>query len=154
VHDVLTLKTPHFELTVWTKEVEKPQALLAKTHAARSALLPPGTLRFNPALTVEKVTPQVALPEVIQPVTELTLPEALFFENKQYEFEFLFPNVMSATATPTIIHRLRSVEEGFHYKRGSLRGSVNFGNDIGWFRLGLRYRVAEREVTQYLSFEV
>lgn len=34
------------------------------------------------------------------------------------------------------------------------RGSINSGNYIGWFRLGVRYRVAEKEITQYLSFEV
>ena len=153
--DVLTLKTPHFELTVWTKDINKPQALLAKTHFARGALLPLGTLRFNPALMVENVIPPIPLPEVVQPVTEWVLPEALFFENKQYEFEFLFFNrVNTATHSPVIIHRLSSIEEGFHYKRGSLRGSVNFGNDIGWFRLGVRYPIGGREVTQYLSFEV
>jgi hypothetical protein len=154
VPDVLTLKAAHFELTVWTKEIDKPQTLLAKTHTARGALLPLGTLRFNPALLVEKTIPPITRPEFFQPVNESVLPEALFFENKQYEFEFLFSKEVSTGNVPTIIHRLRRVEEGFHYKRGSLRGSINFGNDIGWFRLGLRYSIAEREVTQYLSFEV
>ena len=152
--DVLTLKTTHFDLTVWTKELAKPQALLVKTHAARGVSLPTSTLRFNPALAVENVAPQSSLPLAIQPVAELALQEPLFFENKQYEFEFLFGDGVGATDEPTVIHRLRSVEEGFHYKRGSLRGSINFGNDIGWFRLGVRYRVAEREITQYISFEV
>ena len=153
--DVLTLKTAHFELTVWTKDIDKPQALLVKTHAVRGALSPLGTLRFNPALLVEHVIPTTPLPEVAKPITEWVLPKALFFENKQYEFEFLFFNGVNITThSPVIIHRLSSIEEGFHYKRRSLRGSVNFGNDIGWFRLGLRYQIAGREVTQYLSFEV
>lgn len=152
--DVLTLKTPHFVLSVWAKDVAKPQALLAKTHATRGASLPSGTLRFNPALTVEAAAPPSTPPLAGQPVAELALPEPLFFENKQYEFEFLFGDGVSRTDEPTVIHRLRGVEEGFHYKRGSLRGSINFGNDIGWFRLGVRYHLAEKEVTQYLSFEV
>ena len=54
--DVLTLKTPHFVLSVWAKDVEAPQALLAKTHAARGAIVPASALRFNPALTIESLS--------------------------------------------------------------------------------------------------
>lgn len=152
--DVLTLKTPHFVLSVWTKDVETPQTLLARTHAARGASVPASALRFNPPLTVESIAPPMPVPLAVNPVPELTLPVPLFFENRQYEFEFLFDNAISTTGTPAIVHRLRGIEDGFHYKRGSLRGSINFGNDIGWFRLGVRYRAAEKEITQYLSFEV
>lgn len=152
--DVLTLKTPRFVLSVWTKDVEAPQTLLAKTHAARGAAMPASALRFNPALTVGSVAPSAPVTLAVQPVAELPLPEALFFENKQYEFEFLFGEEVSTSDKPAIIHRLRGIEESFHYKRGSLRGSINFGNDIGWFRLGVRYVVAGRKVEQYVSFEV
>lgn len=152
--EILTLKTPHFDLTVWTKEIDKAQALLGKTHAARNAALPVNSLRFNPALRVDEIVLPSGLPVPVSPLTGLALPAPLFFENKQYEFEFLFKGAVSNTATPSIIHRLRGVEEVFHYKRGSLRGSINFGNDIGWFRLGVRYAAAGREVEQYVSFEV
>jgi len=154
VPDVLTLQTPHFILTVWTKEVAKPQALLQKTLAARGAPLPKSGLRFSPALAVAGVAPQSTLPLDPQAVAELDLPEPLFFENKLYEFEFEFSSKVSPAELPAIIHRLRAVEEGFHCKGRSLRGSINFGNDVGWFRLGVRYRAADREITQYLSFEV
>ena len=152
--DVLTLKTPHFVLSVWAKDVETPQALLAKTHAARGASAPASALRFNPVLMVERLSLPEPVPLGMQSASELPLPVPLFFENKQYEFEFLFSNGANTTGVPTVVHRLRSIEEGFHYKRGSLRGSINFGNDIGWFRLGVRYRAAGKEITQYLSFEV
>jgi hypothetical protein len=155
VPDVLTLKTAHFELTVWTKDIDKSQDLLIKTHITRGALLPTGLLRFNPALIIENVTPTTPLLTVVKPITELVLPNALFFENKQYEFDFLFfKGINTSSHSPVIIHRLSRIEEGFHYKQNSLRGSVNFGNDIGWFRLGLRYQITGREVIQYLSFEV
>ena len=131
-----------------------PQALLAKTHAARGAAMPASALRFNPALAIERTAPLAPETSVAQPVAELPLPEALFFENKQYEFEFLFGDDVSASDKPVILHRLRGIEESFHYKRGSLRGSINFGNDIGWFRLGVRYVVAGRKIEQYVSFEV
>jgi hypothetical protein len=154
VPDVLTLKTPHFDLSVWTKEIGSAQALLVRTHAARNAALPANPLRFNPALPIDEVVlpADVALP--VQPVTELVLPVPMFFENKQYEFEFLFRDMANQTGVPSVVHRLNSIEEGFHYKRGSLRGSINFGNDIGWFRLGVRYTESGREVIRYISFEV
>jgi len=152
--DILTLKTPHFILSVWTKDVEEPQALLAKTHAVRGAAMPTSALRFNPALTIESFASLAPENLTAQPIAELPLLEALFFENKQYEFEFLFGDDVSAPNRPVIIHRLRGIEESFHYKQGSLRGSINFGNDIGWFRLGVRHLVAGRKVEQYVSFEV
>lgn len=152
--DVLTLKAPHFEVTVWAKDVAKPQIQLAKTHEERGVPLPTSMLRFNQALMIGSVTPLGPAPLDVLPVSELPLQEPLFFENKQYEFEFLFADSVSKSDAPTVIHRLLSVEEGFHYKSGSLRGSINFGNDVGWFRLGVRYRVGEQEFKQYLSFEV
>lgn len=152
--DILTIKTPQFELTVWTKDIHKSQVLLAKTHTVRLASQPTSKLQFNPPLKVTQTTTKNNLLSFMQPITQLELQEALFFENKQYEFEFLFGNDVCKTNIPLIIHHLRTIEEAFQYKRGSLRGSVNFGNDIGWFRLGVRFQVAEQEITQYISFEV
>ena len=94
------------------------------------------------------------MPLTEQLLSELTLPELLFFENKQYEFEFLFDDFVSQNPEPKIDHRLSSIEDSFHYKKKSLRGSINFGNDIGWFRLGVKYDLAGQTFTQYLSFEV
>lgn len=48
--EILTLSTPHFELSVWTKEIDKAQDLLKKTHDARNADLPVTSIRFSPAL--------------------------------------------------------------------------------------------------------
>jgi len=154
VPDLLTIKTPHFDLTVWAKEVEKPQALLAKTYAARGMEICAASLRFSPALTLLNIIPPPAdaLSEIS--VTELALHKPVFFENKQYEFEFLFTNLIDKACKPKIVHRLSNVEESFHYKNGSLRGSINFGNDIGWFRLGVFYVVNGKPIEQYLSFEV
>lgn len=151
--DILTLKTADFELSVWAKDLAKPQALLAKTHADRGIELSPSILRFSPALKVFELMPSdQALTE--QVLTELSLSEPLFFENKHYEFEFLFSKSVNEMPKPKLVHRLSSIEDSFHYKHSALRGSINFGNDIGWFRLGIRYQVAGRLITQYLSFEV
>ncbi|MEI7455274.1 MAG: restriction endonuclease-like protein [Nitrosomonadales bacterium] len=150
--DLLTIKTPHFDLTVWAKEVERPQKLLAKTHAARNIVVQPCSLRFSPALIVLDMVPAGTPAEI--PVTQLPLYDAIFFENKQYEFDFLFSSRITQAGEPKIVHRLTGIEESFHYKSGSLRGGINFGNDIGWFRLGVSFILDGKQVEQYISFEV
>lgn len=152
--DILTLKTPHFELTVWTKDISRPQALLSKTHHLRAQALPFTNLRFSPSLLIADVKPAIEPVLLEQCLTALSLPEAVFFENKLYDFEFIFSSTVSVSPEPVIIHRLSQIEEAFHYKRKCLRGSINFGNDIGWFRLGVRFKIDDREITQYISFEV
>lgn len=139
---------------MWAKEVEKPQVLLAKTYAARNMDIPPCKLRFNPALTILDATPPVKPSLIVLPVTDLPLSEPLFFENKLYEFEFLFSDQIALACKPVIIHRLKSVEDSFHYKKRSLCGTINFGNDVGWFRLGILYYVNGQKLEQYLSFLV
>jgi hypothetical protein len=139
---------------VWAKDVEKPQTLLAKTYAARDMEMCAGSLRFSPALTLLNIIPPQVDARSEMPVTGLTLHEPVFFENKLYEFEFLFSDQVVQEGEPEIVHRLTGVEESFHYKNGALRGSINTGNDIGWFRLGVRYTLNGRKMTQYISFEV
>ena len=83
----------------------------------------------------------------------ITSDETLFFENKLYEFDFQFQSER-LTSTPTLKHRLQAIEDAFHYSGNSLRGSINFGNHIGWFKLVLNYQLQGKEITQAISFEV
>lgn len=151
--DLLNLSTPHFTLSVWTNEVDKARERLTRTHQSRGLACPVNTLRFAPAMLINAMEVE-SLHNATQAVTEWPLPSALFFENKQYEFEFIFHEMVSAEPQPVIIHRLRSIEEGFHYKHGVLRGNINFGNDIGWFRLSVCYAAGNHVITQSVSFEV
>ena len=43
------------------------------------------------------------------------------------------------------------MRDAFHLSGNSLRGSINFGNDIGWFRIGLELSGGRK---QFVSFEV
>jgi predicted component of viral defense system (DUF524 family) len=144
---------------VWSKEIRKSQTRLAKTLKARSpGLIAHQSLRFQPAVTLIQCLPvalDMALPAAS--LQELNFSEVLFFENKLYEFDFQFAAEVETrieTQQPSILHRASGVTECFHFSRNCLRGAVNFGNDVGWFRLGFRYFVQGQERTQYLSFEV
>ncbi|NJC88152.1 MAG: DUF2357 domain-containing protein [Desulfuromonas sp.] len=149
--DILRLKTALWSLNVWTRDVEKPQARLSATLAARGKDLPETFLRFSPPLQITDIhVPQ--LEALVKPEPEQKLPIPLFFENRLYEFEFIFPE--ADRLKPEIVHWRNDVQDAFHRSGQSLRGSINTGNDTGWFRLGIRYTVAGTRIEQYISFEI
>lgn len=122
--ELLKIKHKDWTLTVWSKDVNKPRKRLERTLAAREGSVPVEIIRAGEA-------------EV-----EYCAPEGpVFFENQPYEFEFSFKESVKTDYEPVIIHRLRAVTDAFHFKHKTyLTGTVNFGNDVGWFRLAVRYR--------------
>ena len=153
--NVLTLKTSVWELNVWVNGIDDCLNTLKRTAALRGVHSPVGKLCFSPPLLLEVDLPLRHNDELRQPVAEQLLPVPLFYENLQYEFEFLFASELAIDSEPKIVHRLAAVENKFHFseKSRSLRGSINFGNDIGWFRLGLQYKNAQGAL-QFQSFSV
>lgn len=145
--EVLRIDAADWSLSVWTQNISIPLDRLAATLKSRGKSLPRGTVRFSPPLHVLAVSP-LPLDSLDEKLTEISLPVPVFFENRLYEFDFQFSG--GAGERPEIIHWRTDVEDAFHCSGSSLRGSINFGNDTSWFRLGVRYGNAE----QYLSFEV
>jgi len=152
VPEVLSIETAVWDLSVWTRDIESPAKRLALTLGARSRPLPLSSIRFNPPLAVTVITP-VPVPSLAENPAEITLPAPVFFENRQYEFEFRFKGDPAALQ-PEIIHWRTDVEDAFHHSGSGLRGNINFGNDVGWFRLGVQYLEGGGELKQSLSFEV
>lgn len=143
--EVLRIENDVWILSVWTKDAETPRKRLAATLDARGRQMPVATVRLSPPVTI--TSPESAVP---QPTAELLLPKPVFFENRLYEFDFQFP-AGTASLKSEIVHWRSNVQDAFHLSGNSLRGSINFGNDIGWFRLGLEFKGG---VKQFLSFEV
>ncbi|NOQ63723.1 MAG: DUF2357 domain-containing protein [Methyloprofundus sp.] len=139
--ELLKLETPDWTLVVWSKNIEPAQAMLKRTLKARNKPCPVSCLHFEPLLQLEA------------PLNQYTLDEAIFFENKLYEFDFQFQSGRDINA-PTISHRLKSIEDAFHYSGNSLRGSLNFSNHIGWFKWVLTYQQNKKQIVQAISFEV
>ncbi|WP_216712970.1 hypothetical protein, partial [Photobacterium sanctipauli] len=54
--DILWIKTPDWELAVWTKDVSKPQKRLATTLKARNKETKPTEISFTPPLCIHDVT--------------------------------------------------------------------------------------------------
>ncbi|MCC4799871.1 hypothetical protein BCT30_21275 [Enterovibrio norvegicus] len=87
----------------------------------------------------------------------LTLNAPMFFENTQYQFEWVF---FDAVTDANLAHRSQSVNEAFRFvkQRGAvparLTGTINTGNDVGWLRLPLTFEVDGKIHTQHIAFEV
>ena len=148
--ELVTIETEKYDFVVWSKDVSRNQKRLEKTLAARG-----GEVSFSRIF----LTPAVWLKGESEEVSEYDVGQPVFFENKQYDIEFVFHKSLKECFfhnPPIIEHRLRSVEEAFHYstRSNSLRATVNTGNDIGWFRFELVYQIEEKQLRQAFSFEV
>ncbi|PKN19298.1 MAG: hypothetical protein CVU71_07250 [Deltaproteobacteria bacterium HGW-Deltaproteobacteria-6] len=150
--EVLKIETDVWDLSVWTKDIKKPCILLAKTMRSRGKQLPCSAVYFCPPLKIKDIAPGpiVAIPE---PATGFTIPAPVFFENRLYEFDFRIKGDVAALA-PKVEHWRNDVQDVFHLAGQSLRGSINFGNDIGWFRLGISFNNGTTRIKQNMSFEV
>ena len=148
--ELIALHTEKFTFSVWTKDITSSQERLEKTLKARAKTTVPSCLLLSPPLLVKGHE---------LPIRQHDLEETVFFENKQYDIEFVFHNSLKDTFTnnpPAIEHRLKAVEESFHYsvRSNSLRAAINTGNDIGWFRIELVYQLDQEQFRQSFSFEV
>jgi hypothetical protein len=143
--EVLRIDSEAWNLSVWTKDDSAPRHRLTNTLVARGRTLPDSTVRLSPPVAIK--TPES---EESHHTSELVLPAPVFFENRLYEFDFQFSGG-KAIRDARIIHWRSDVQDAFRLVGNSLRGSINFGNDIGWFRLGVECGGGRK---QYLSFEV
>ncbi|URG48898.1 restriction endonuclease-like protein [Pectobacterium quasiaquaticum] len=172
--ELLRVQTEHFELSIWCNDIAKRQQVYRNTLAKRvqhaDALHPSvensvgSAVRFSPAMDLQEVA---VLDEMLISETlgnaprvqseSIALREPLFFENAQYQFEWVFFNEVEQAA---LTHRVRLVNEGFRFaakKRdipARLTGTINTGNDVGWMRLPLSYRRAGQDYRFTLAFEV
>ncbi|MFK5949143.1 MAG: DUF2357 domain-containing protein [Methylococcales bacterium] len=148
--ELAAIKTPYFECVIWVKELDASQRQLCRTMAQRNKPVPESVIQFNPA--VQLFDSHIKL-------SEYACDEALFFENKQYDIEFIFDKSLKPSFLenhPKVMHRLKSIEDAFHYSERShaLRATINTGNDIGWFSIELHYPVNNKNNIQTVSFEV
>lgn len=87
----------------------------------------------------------------------LALDFPLFFENTNYNFEWIFfHNVSDGFLT----HRSQRINEHFRFTRrrgpipARLTGSINTGNNVGWLKLPLNFLIEGNSHAQNISFEV
>ncbi|EGL53541.1 hypothetical protein MAMP_01256 [Methylophaga aminisulfidivorans MP] len=183
--ELIRLQTPDFEFSVWANDISQRLRVYQNTMAHRASandVQPSYELRFAPAAQLSNaIEPQglvadglvqsgldesdLAENELVAnglaKHAELTLNSPLFFENTQYQFEWVF---FSEVTHARLTHRSQNVNEAFRFApevktaRGvvpaRLTGTINTGNDVGWLRLPLTFEHNGKTQTQHIAFEV
>lgn len=178
--ELIRLQTLDFEFSVWANDIGQRLSVHKNTMAHRTSVNHAQAiceLRFSPpAELINVIEPQGlfeddplesgmgesgAAVNGIAKHTELTLNSPLFFENTQYQFEWVFFNEVTDAC---LTHRSQRVNEAFRFSpevksaRGvvpaRLSGTINTGNDVGWLRLPLTFDVNGNAQTQHIAFEV
>lgn len=183
--ELIRLQTPDFEFSVWANDISQRLSLYQNTMAHRASandVQPSYELRFAPAAQLSSaIEPKGLVADgLVQSGSdendlaendlvanglakhaELTLNSPLFFENTQYQFEWVF---FSEVTNARLTHRSQSVNEAFRFApevktaRGvvpaRLTGTINTGNDVGWLRLPLTFEHNGKTQTQHIAFEV
>jgi len=182
--ELIRLQTPDFEFSVWANDISQRLSVYQNTMAHRASAndVHSYELRFAPAAQLSNaIEPQGLVADgLVQSGldesdlaendlvandlakhAELTLNSPLFFENTQYQFEWVF---FSEVTNARLTHRSQSVNEAFRFApevktaRGvvpaRLTGTINTGNDVGWLRLPLTFEHNGKTQTQHIAFEV
>ncbi len=183
--ELIRLQTPDFEFSVWANDISQRLRVYQNTMAHRASAnhaQPSYELRFAPAAQLSNaIEPQGLVADgLVQSGlderdladndlvanglakhAELTLNSPLFFENTQYQFEWVF---FSEVTHARLTHRSQNVNEAFRFApevktaRGvvpaRLTGTINTGNDVGWLRLPLTFEHNGKTQTQHIAFEV
>jgi len=182
--ELIRLQTPDFEFSVWANDISQRLSVYQNTMAHRASAndVHSYELRFAPAAQLSSaIVPQGLVADgLVQSAlyerdladndlvanglakhAELTLHSPLFFENTQYQFEWVF---FSEVTNARLTHRSQNVNEAFRFApevktaRGvvpaRLTGTINTGNDVGWLRLPLTFEHNGKTQTQHIAFEV
>lgn len=178
--ELIRLQTPDFEFSVWANDISARAKVYQATVAERASLTleyaeRDAALRFAPEIKIVDIavideqnnsfeldnshTQTVLAASVTAPekCSTFTLNTPLFFENTQYQFEWVF---FHAVSDAYLVHRSQSVSEAFRFakQRGPiparLTGTINTGNDVGWMRLPLSFEAEGKTHTQHIAFEV
>ncbi len=143
MRELLQIDTNDWQLSVYGPDVAGKQRVLAKTLASRGKAAPSGIIVFDQPLHIGSFVVDQDPTILNAEVGALISPKALLFENTDYMFELVFKDCADPASRPQITHKLAAIQNSFRSKQiGSqllLSGTLNFGNNVGWFSLPFNY---------------
>lgn len=153
MQELLRITTQDFELKIWSPHLAARRATYANTLNKRGASAQAGLQLSAPPQSL------LLLEEhpIENPASSLQLPEPLFFENAEYQFEWSFSADVSLAQ---ITHRRQRVNDSFRFSAAEghqparLVGTLRTGNDVGWLRLPLQYSIQGKDYQHSLALEV
>lgn len=163
--ELLRIKTKDFLFSVKARSLHNKRKVLKNTLAGRGKNDATAAVRFSPALQLTE-TPRffadataslLTLKDNEKAIDQLKLPYSTFFENTQYQIEWIF---LKPVESADIKHRLNSVCDAFFFSpeedgvNARLSGAINTGNDVGWMRLPYVYRLSGKLIEGNISLEV
>lgn len=163
MQELICVETPDWELTISCQNLDIRQKTYYDMLKRRGDEHIPNALYFKPKISLQSLSPNTVFAKEDQntfpsQVEALLLAKPLFFENTQYQFEWVFfsDDVVQAS----IAHPLQNIANSFRFasKRkhsaASLIGTINTGNDIGKLSLPLIYKVGNETKSAHLTLEV
>lgn len=143
MRELFLIDTADWQLALYGPDVGGKQRALSKTMASRSKVPPLGVIVFDQLLHVVSFSLEQGSAQVNAEVGALISPDALLFENTDYMFELVFKHYSESEPLPQITHKLAAIQSSFRTKKlGNqllVSGTLNFGNNIGWFSLPFSY---------------
>jgi predicted component of viral defense system (DUF524 family) len=143
MRELLQIDTADWQLALYGPDVAGKQRALAKTMTSRGKAAPLGVVVFDRLLHVASFTAEQIPAQLNAEVGALISPKALLFENTDYMFELVFKHCSDSELQPQITHKLAAIQNSFRTRKlGNqllVSGTLNFGNNIGWFSLPFSY---------------
>jgi predicted component of viral defense system (DUF524 family) len=163
MQELICIETPDWELTISCQNLEVRQKTYYDMLQRRGDKHIPNALHFKPEINLQSLSADSVFGQENENIAatlikELTLPKPIFFENTQYQFEWVF--LKDEVDQAIIAHPLKTVANSFRFaaKRkhsaASLIGTINTGNDIGKLSLPLTYQVENETKLAHLTLEV
>jgi uncharacterized protein len=143
--DLLRIKFEGWALSVWSRDVAVAQLQRRRMLESRGSLPLPLVIRVSTKDLIDVV------PSATVALDSIYLETPIFFENRSYEFEFEF---FEGSTSPAVTHRLNSVQNCFRQIGKLVRGTVNFGNDLGWFKFHINFSRNDCLQSTSIAFEV
>lgn len=158
--ELLRLKTKDWEMSLWSNDLATKVNTFKKTLKRHNKTSISSRILFSKKLNVEIFQPSTSSWLSIHETTTVESEFPFFFENTQYQFEWIFfdKTVISAV----IAHKLININNSFRFSapRGQndlprMLGSINTRNDVGWLKLPIIFTSQSGiENNISISFEV
>lgn len=167
--ELLYFQTPEFEFSIWSNDISERQRVYLETLKKRSrdqlvtdhifSQERAAFIYLSPALQINSLkAEQVSIVQnQMEAISEIELPAHIFFENIQYQFEWIF---FQRVNSAQLIHKSKLMNDAFRFIDSHRTiparfiGTINTGNNVGWMTLPLEYYIDGQRFKHELSFEV
>ena len=163
--ELLRVKTKDYVFSIKTVKIEERRRTHLKTITSKGGSIEPYSFKFKPAIEfieapkiyAEGICSLLLAQSTIKKCSKIELPNANFFENTDYQFEWIFTADIFNAA---VVNRSVNINDSFIFSpaedniNARLTGTINTRNDVGWMELPLRYSYNNLDNLVTFAFEI